>query len=159
VALPIEASPPRQPTGAAGWVANVLTWAGSLLVLGSSVIHLALWANYGYKQIPTIGPLFFIQAVVGVVLALCAGISRHWFLVWAEAGFMLASAGGLIISVNFGLFGWTETMNAPFAGLALSIELISAALLLVAGAIVVQPPLRAWSRRPDREARGAAAAS
>jgi hypothetical protein len=46
--------------------------------------------------------------------------------------------GGLIISVNFGLFGWQDSMSAPYAGLALSVELAAAALLIAAAAIFVR---------------------
>jgi hypothetical protein len=118
-------------------VANVLTWAGSLLVVASSVIHFELWDDHGYRNIPTIGPLFLIQAVVGVLLALGTSVTRRVLLVLAEAGFALSTAAGLIISVNFGLFGWQDSMSAPYSGLALSVELAAAALLLASTALMV----------------------
>ena len=119
-------------------VGNVLTWAGSVLVVVSSVIHFELWDDHGYRNIPTIGPLFLMQAVVGVLLALGTSVTRKVLLVIAEAGFALSSVGGLIISVNFGLFGWQDSMSAPYAGLALSVELAAAALLIAAAAIFVR---------------------
>jgi hypothetical protein len=119
-------------------VANVLTWAGSTLVVASSVVHFELWDDHGYRNIPTIGPLFLMQAVVGVLLALGTSVTRKVLPVIAEAGFALSSVGGLIISVNFGLFGWQDSMSAPYAGLALSVELAAAALLIAAAAIFVR---------------------
>ena len=119
-------------------VANVLTWAGSTLVVASSVVHFELWDDHGYRNIPTIGPLFLIQAVVGVLLALGTSVTRGVLLVLAEAGFALSTAAGLIISVNFGLFGWQDSMSAPYSGLALSVELAAAALLIAAAAIFVR---------------------
>jgi len=123
--------------------ADILTWAGSGLVVVSSVIHFHLWASEGYSQIPTIGPLFLMQAVTGWVLALVVSAYRRWPLVGLEAAFALATAAGLIISVNVSLFGWQDTMSAPFAVLALAIELAATAVLLAAGAIL----LRAWLAR------------
>jgi hypothetical protein len=118
-------------------VSNVLTWAGSLLVVASSIIHFELWDDHGYRSIPTIGPLFLTQAVVGVLLALATSASRKMLLVLTEVAFALSSAAGLIISVNFGLFGWQDTMGAPYAGLALSVELAAAVLLLASTALMV----------------------
>ena len=124
------------------WTAYGLIWAGSGLVAVSSVVHFHLWDSDGYSRIPTIGPLFLMQAVVGVLLALLTGISRHWLLALAEAGFAIATLGGFLVSVNVGLFGWQETMSAPFASLALYVEVAAAATLLIASAILVRPWLR-----------------
>src|SRR5579875_1952422 len=77
----------------ARWAAYVLTWAGSGLVVVSAVVHFHLWDSDGYRQIPTIGPLFLMQAVVGAVLALVTSIARHWLLALAEAAFALATVG------------------------------------------------------------------
>jgi hypothetical protein len=137
-------------TGLGRWTANLLTWAGSLLVVVSAVIHYHLWGSGGYKHIPTIGPLFLVQSVVGVVLALWTSAARKLLLVLAEAGFAFASAGGLIISVNFGLFGWQETMSAPYAGLALGVELAAGTVLCAAAALLVKPSLRRHRQLPVR---------
>ena len=112
-----------------------LVWLGSLLVAGSSVLHFFLWLNYGYRNIPTISPLFLMQAAVGVVLALWTSASRHWLLVLAEALFVLSSLGGLIISINVSLFNWQETLDGPWVWLALLIELLAGALLLAAAGL------------------------
>ena len=102
----------------------------------SAVIHFHLWESDGYNKIPTIGPLFLMQAVVGAVWAVAASTLRHWLVVLGEAGFAFATACGLIISVNVSLFGWQDTMSAPFAWLALSVEFAAAAALSVAGVLL-----------------------
>jgi hypothetical protein len=119
-----------------GLVVNLLIWAGSLFVLGSSVIHFHLWDSFAYRDLPTIGPLFLMQAIVGAVLAIVTSVARKFLLVLVETGFAFATAGGLIISVNFGLFGWKDTMSAPYAGLALAVEFSAGALLLAASALM-----------------------
>jgi hypothetical protein len=148
---------PSQPASEAqagpglGLVVNLLVWLGSLFVLGSSIIHFHLWDSFAYRALPTIGPLFLMQAIVGAVLAVVTSILRKFLLVLAETGFAFATAGGLIISVNFGLFGWKDTMSAPYAGLALAVEFTAGALLLVASALMA----RAWlADRKTRAAQG-----
>ena len=128
------------------WAAYVLTWAGSGLVVVSAVVHFHLWDSDGYSQIPTIGPLFLMQAVVGAVLALVTSISRHWLLALAEAGFALATVGGFFLSVYLKLFGWPASLSEPFATLALGVELGAAVLLAGAGAILLRGWLRARAR-------------
>ncbi|HTT91484.1 MAG TPA: hypothetical protein VMF65_18150 [Acidimicrobiales bacterium] len=124
----------------AGWpralVLNLLIWVGSLFVLGSSVIHFHLWDSYAYRALPTIGPLFLMQSIVGAVLAIWTSVARKLLLVLAETGFAFSTAGALIISVNFGLFGWKDTMSAPYAGLALAVEFTAGALLLAASGLM-----------------------
>ena len=41
---------------------------GSALLVASSAVHLELW-SMGYRNIPTIGPLFLVQAIAGTLLA------------------------------------------------------------------------------------------
>jgi hypothetical protein len=86
----------RQATSAGrqqGLVVNVLIWAGSLFVAGSSVIHFHLWDSYAYRALPTIGPLFLMQAIAGWVLAVWTSVARKLLLVLAETGFAFATAG------------------------------------------------------------------
>jgi hypothetical protein len=133
---PTEGGAQAQAFSGQGLVVNLLVWVGSLFVLGSSIIHFHLWDSFAYHALPTIGPLFLMQAIVGAVLAVVTSIFRKLLPVLAETGFAFATAGGLIISVNFGLFGWKDTMSAPYAGLALAVELTAGALLLVASALM-----------------------
>ncbi|HTV11194.1 MAG TPA: hypothetical protein VME20_04960 [Acidimicrobiales bacterium] len=136
------------PSARAQVVVNLLTWAGSVLVAGSGILHFFLWLNYGYRHIPTIGPLFLMQAIVAVLLAVAASASRLWLVVLVEAGFVTSSAGGLIISINIGLFGWQEASNGPWVWEALVIELAASAILIAAGGV----PARHWlsTARPRR---------
>ena len=73
---------------------------GSALLASSGVIHLQLWAT-GYRTIPTIGPLFLLQGIAGVLLAVVLLLWRRLLVVVAAAGFMVATIGGLLVSVEF----------------------------------------------------------
>jgi hypothetical protein len=72
--------------------AKLLTGADLLLAVGSYGLHYHLWASLGYRHLLTIGPLFVVPAVVGMVLAVRAGAFGTPLLLAAEAGFALSSA-------------------------------------------------------------------
>jgi hypothetical protein len=92
---------------------------GAGLVATTGAIHLHLWAS-GYRTIPTIGPLFLFQGVAGAAMAVALVAWRRLVVVVAAAGFMIATIGGLLLSVYVGLFGFTDTLAAHFAGVSLA---------------------------------------
>jgi hypothetical protein len=140
------------PTGSATRrvVITLALLIGAALVAWTSTIHLHLW-DTGYRHIPTIGPLFLIQGVAGAVIAVVLVVSRRLFAVVAAAGFMIATIGGLLLSVYVGLFGFMDSLSAPYAGLTLIVE--SAGTLVLAGAaialLVGTPAREAPSARAD----------
>ena len=91
-------------------------------------VHLHLWQQ-GYRHIPTIGPLFLAAAVsaglVGAVLL--ARPSRLIGLL--GVGLSASILGGLILSVNVGLFGFKESLSAPFAVESIVLEMAAAVTL------------------------------
>jgi hypothetical protein len=100
---------------------GLLTWVAG--------IHLHLWTE-GYRDIPTVGPLFLADAVGGFVLAAV-------LLAWPRplagllgAGFMISTLGGLIISLHFGLFGFRESLGASFVIETIILESVGALALL-----------------------------
>ena len=110
---------------------------GSALLASSGVIHLQLWAT-GYRTIPTIGPLFLLQGIAGVLLAVVLLLWRRLLLVVAGAGFLVATIGGLLVSVKFGLFGFMDTLAAPYAGLSVVLESAGAVVLGIVGTALVR---------------------
>ena len=92
----------------------------------------------GYRTIPTIGPLFLIQGLAGALLAVLLLLSRRLLIVVTAAGFMIATIGGLLLSTNFGLFGFMDTLAAPYAGLSLGVESAGAVVLAIVGAVLVR---------------------
>jgi hypothetical protein len=110
---------------------------GSALLVASSAIHLELWST-GYRTIPTIGPLFLIQGLAGALLAVLLVLSRRLLIVVTAAGFMIATIGGLLLSIKFGLFGFRDTLAAPYAGLSLGVESAGVIVLAIVGAVLVR---------------------
>jgi hypothetical protein len=121
---------------AARWTVNVLAVAGAALMVWSSVIHLQLWSD-GYRNISVIGPLFLIQGVGGIALAVVLAVFRRLILMAAGAVTMAATAAGLLLSAGIGLFGFQESLAIPYAGSSLVVEFASAALLAAASATVL----------------------
>jgi hypothetical protein len=105
---------------------------GGVLIVWSSYIHFHLWQDLGYRHIPTIGWLFLMQSIVGLLIGLTILVVRR---VWAGVlgmGFALATMSGFLISVNHGLFGFKDSGSAPFAHQALAIEVATVVVLGVA---------------------------
>src|ERR1700722_3671657 len=128
---------------------------GAALLASSGVIHLQLWAP-GYRTTPTIGPLFLLQGIAGVLLAVVLLLWRRLLVVVAGAGFMVATIGGLLVSVNFGLFGFMDTFAAPYAGLSVVLESAGAVVLAVVGIVLVRGHRRSDQRNTPIELEGSA---
>lgn len=145
-----EASPPASPvrravqrlargpaalqSPVARWVITVLAVLGAGLMVWSGVIHLQLWSQ-GYRDISLIGPLFLIQGIGSIVVALVVVAFRRVFLLAAAAALMVGTGVGLLLSATVGLFGYTESLAITDAQTSLMVEFIGAAVL--AGAAVV----------------------
>jgi hypothetical protein len=71
--------------------------------------HLHLWQDV-YHQIPTIGPLFLAGAVSTLVVAAGLLLRPSRLLGIAGVGVEIGILVGLIVSVNFGLFGFKESL-------------------------------------------------
>jgi len=126
------ASPRRSPVPAPGGrrAAALLLRLGCVgLLAWIGAVHLHLWLE-GYRQIPTDGPLFLLDAVTGLALAAL-------LLVWAAplaaliaAGYTASTLGALLISLSVGLFGFRESISASFVTQSLAIETITVFALL-----------------------------
>jgi hypothetical protein len=114
-----------------GLVTTVLALAGAVLLGVSAAIHFHLWST-GYRHIPTIGPLFLLQGIAGVALAVVVAVTRRAWATLLGAGFAAGTIAGLLLSVEVGLFGFKDSLSAPYATLSLVVE--SAATVVLAAA-------------------------
>lgn len=123
-----------------------LTATGGGFLVWSAVIHLILWAE-GYKSISVVGPLFLVQSIACIVLAVAIVAFRWLVLLAAGAMAGVATAIGLLLSVSVGLFGYTESLAVPYAVLSLAVEFTAAFVLLTAtGLVALGAPVRAAGR-------------
>lgn len=122
-------------TTTAGAVSTIAFLIGGLMVIWLSYIHFHLWLSVGYRHIPTIGPLFLVQAIAGLVIGFVViGVRRLWAAALG-AGFAAATLGGFLISVSHGLFNFTDSWSAPDAHLAFGVEIVTVVVLAVAGVL------------------------
>jgi hypothetical protein len=128
-------------------LSTILCLVGAVLLVGSSVIHLHLWST-GYRHIPTIGPLFLLQGVVGIVLALVVAATRRSWAALVGGLFAASTIGGLILSVEVGLFGFRDSLSAPDATLSLVVESAATVVLIAAVALASLRPRHVGVRLP-----------
>jgi hypothetical protein len=110
----------------------LLTWIG--------YIHLHLWLE-GYRQIPTDGPMFLLDAIAGFALAAALLVRPAPLTGLLAAGYTVATLGALLISLTVGLFGFHESISASYVTQSLAIETITA-LALLAWAVLVTSAAR-----------------
>lgn len=136
-----EPSLPRRPASAAAGAAIALAaFAGAALLIASAAIHLDLYLT-GYRTIPVIGWMFLLQVIAGFALAagVLATLRRVDSLAAQAAAlggalFALATLGGYLLSLRFGLFGFREVQTT--AGIVAGLIEIAAFVCL---AFVVLP--------------------
>jgi hypothetical protein len=110
--------------------------AGALLLVWSAYIHFHLWNEPdGYRSIPTIGWLFLLQSIAGLVIGIGIVAVRRVWAALIGTGLALCTIGGFLISVLRGLFGFQDSWLAPYATQAFAIEVAAAVVLLVAAVL------------------------
>ena len=118
-----------------GTSANRRSWfgiAGAALLIASGAIHLDLYLT-GYRTIPTIGWLFLLQVIAAFALAVVIPLTGNWLAAAAGAGFAVSTLGGYLLSLRFGLFGFTEVRTT--AGIVAGvIDVAAFAVLAIAAA-------------------------
>jgi hypothetical protein len=120
------------------------------LLSGVGWVHLHLW-QAGYRQIPTIGPLFLAAAVGTLTLAVAMLARPSRFVGLLGFGTVMGILAGLIVSINVGLFGFTESLSAPFAVESIVLEMVTAVTL--SGWVAVD--LMMETRQSERAVRAA----
>jgi hypothetical protein len=119
-------SPHPNPSGPPGRqaAALLLRLACVALLAWIGYIHLHLWLE-GYRQIPTDGPLFLLDAIAAFLLA---AILLMWPAPLAgllAVGYTVSTIGALLISLTVGLFGFRESISASYVTQSLVIETIT----------------------------------
>jgi hypothetical protein len=104
-----------------GRVETALLSAAAALMVASGLIHLYLW-HLAYRHIATLGPLFLVQAIAALVLAVSLTAARRGFLLLAALGLMAGTIVGFILVTTVGLFGFTLNSITGWAVAALATE-------------------------------------
>src|SRR5579863_1567663 len=137
------ASPRRPPVPGRGRqaAALLLRLTSAALLAWIGYLHLHLWLE-GYRQIPTDGPLFLLDAVAGLALAVLLLLWAAPLTGLAAAGYTVSTLAALLISLSVGLFGFRESIAASYVTQSLAIETITVLALLSWTALVTATPTR-----------------
>ena len=123
----------RSAPAATGSVDGIVRGLAAAGVLMSADVHLALYFS-GFSSIPTVGPLFVVNAVAGLVIGVGMLAWRHWLAAFLAFGFNLVTLAAFYLSISVGLFGFRESATGAqqlIAEIAEIIGLVGAAVLLV----------------------------
>lgn len=127
--------------------ATVARYVGALSLIATGVVHLQQYYDVYYRVIPTIGPLFLVNFVIGVALGLVLlaplqhrAPELHRL---AAIGGIVFAAGtfiGLAISENGALFGFHE--HGYRSAIVISIVVEALAVVSLAAYLIVGRPVR-----------------
>jgi hypothetical protein len=98
----------------------------AVAVLVSGAVHLTLWAD-GVRDIEVIGPLFLLNAVAAVLIAVAVLLWSHWVPLVLAVGFGASTLGAFLISATVGLFGMHERWTGGYVIIANVAELVALA--------------------------------
>lgn len=123
-------TPVRERAGAA----RALRWVAAIGTAISAIVHGYLYLN-GFSQVAVTGPMFAVNAVAGLVIAVALTASAHWVWAFLAAGFNAVSIVALLIShTEAGFFGTREMFWDTWQLMAVGAEgvaLVAACWLLV----------------------------
>jgi hypothetical protein len=122
-------------------VRRALRVAISATLAVSGVIHADLYVH-GYRNIPTIGPGFLVQASIFCTLAVLILIGAPDWFSWVAAALSTAAVIAFALSRTVGLFGFSERGWQPNPQAALAVMAEALTVLLVAAALIVNPPTK-----------------
>ncbi|WP_134666329.1 MULTISPECIES: hypothetical protein [unclassified Amycolatopsis] len=93
------------------------TWMralGAAGLAGSAAIHFYLYWGSGYADIPVVGPLFLVNGIAGVVIAIALLAWRHWLPAFFTLGFGGVTLLAYLLSVTVGFYGVRDQFNSQY---------------------------------------------
>jgi hypothetical protein len=124
-------------------VALLAVAAAAVLMICSALIHIHLW-DIAYRHVATLGPLFLVQAIAALVLAVVLVMARVVVVALGCMVLMLGTVVGFILADTVGIFGFKLPAVTGWAYESLIAELLSAVVL----AVLVVRSWRAVSAAP-----------
>jgi hypothetical protein len=116
----------------------------AIAVLVSAYVHLREWLD-GMRHVDVIGPLFVVNIVAGVVIAVLLLTWKHWLAPFLALGFGASTLGGFAIATtSAGLFGDHEKWQGSYVWIAAASEVVA----IIAGLIALS---REYRTAPARE--------
>ncbi len=123
----LSASPPRS------FVPSALRILGAVALLVSGAVHLQQYLGAGYRNIPTIGTLFLLNAIAAGIVGLAILLRASALLVLLGVAIAVGALVSLIVSLSTPIFGFMETQTNLPVSVALASE--AAAILLLGASL------------------------
>lgn len=121
-----------------------LRLVGAAALLVSAGVHLYLWFDGVRNQ--TVGPMFLVNVVSGVIIAGLLLAWRHWLSAFLTLGFGVATLGAFTIASTVGLLGVHTEWRGGSVWLAAVAEVVcivtGGALLMHQTPVVLHLPTR-----------------
>jgi len=113
-------------------------YVAAIAVLVSAYVHLYEWLN-GFRHDNVMGPLFAVNVVSGVVIAVLLVTWKHWVVPFLAFGFGATTLGGFAIATtSAGLFGTHEKWEGAYVWVAA----VSEAVAIIAGLVALSREYR-----------------
>ena len=125
-----------------------LRGVGAAALLVSAGVHLYLWFDGVRDQ--SVGPMFLVNVVAGVVLAVLLLRWHSWVPAFLTAGFGAATLGAFVIASTVGLLG----VHTVWAGASVWVAAVSEVVCIAVGGLILlrgrtsASPLAAPRERP-----------
>jgi hypothetical protein len=113
-----------RPTAKAKVGVFVLCLIEAALIVTSGVIHLHLQQT-AYQHVKTIGPLFIVQFIASLVVALALLVTRHVLAAAAGVALMAGTIIGFILARTVGIFGFNLPYSTTLANQVLVVEVVA----------------------------------
>jgi hypothetical protein len=104
----------------------------AVAVLVSGLVHLWLWFD-GVKDQGTVGQLFVLNVVAGLVIPVLLVRWQHWVPPFLAAGFGFTTLACFVIASTVGLFG----VHTTWDGFAVWLATVSEIVAIAAGAVAL----------------------
>ncbi|WP_116049310.1 hypothetical protein [Amycolatopsis palatopharyngis] len=107
-------------------------------LLGSAWVHLVVWLDWA-GDVAIVGPLFLVNVVAGVLIAIALAVwRRHWLPPLAAAGFGAATLGAYLLSLTVGFLGVQEQFRTSAEVWGVLTEVVC----VVGGVLLLLPQAR-----------------
>jgi hypothetical protein len=116
-------------------VTQALVILAALLVVSSGAIHFYLW-DIAYRHVATLGPLFLVQGISAVIVAVALVLLRWGVVVVAALGLMVGTLIGFVLVLTTGLFGFKLGFVSGWATLTTVAECLATVVLVTTGALL-----------------------
>ncbi|WP_374969222.1 hypothetical protein [Terrabacter sp. BE26] len=104
---------------------------GAAALLVSAGVHLYLWFDGVRNQ--SVGPMFLVNVVSGVVIAGLLVAWRHWVAAFLTLGFGVATLGAFTIASTVGLLG----IHTEWRGGSVWVAAVAEVVCIVTGGVLL----------------------